>query len=131
MDEQLVQRIVRDLGKHRSRNELIREVCEQSGMNWPEAEKMVQQIEAEHGRSIARRQSPLMIFLSLGTILIGAALLLYGLEFFMAFFQGSTLDQVLSLRSAYLRLIGGFTGLGMLVGGFIGFWKSVSPLLQE
>ncbi len=131
MDEQLVQRIVEDLAKHRSRNELIREVCEQSGLNWPEAEHLVQQVADEHGRTIARRQTPLMVFLSISTILIGAALLLYGLEFFMAFFQGSTLDQVLSLRSAYLRLIGGFTGLGMLVGGFIGFWKSVTPLFQE
>ncbi len=131
MDEQLEQRIVHDLSKHRSRNELIREVCEQSGLNWPEAELLVQQVAEKHGRTIARRQTPLMIFLSISTILIGAALLLYGLEFFVAFFQGSTLDQVLSLRSAYLRLIGGFTGLGMLVGGFLGFWKSAAPLFQE
>ncbi len=131
MDGQLVQRIVKDLAKQRSRNEIIREVCEQSGLNWPEAESLVQQVAQEHGRAIARRQGPLLILLSAGTLLIGAGLLLYGLEFFLAFFQGSTLEQVLSLRSAYLRLIGGFTGLGMLVGGFIGLWKTVLPLFED
>ena len=54
-----------------------------------------------------------------------------GLEFFMAIFQGNTLDQVLSLRSAYLRLIGGITGLGMTTGGLIGLWKTVMPLLGD
>ena len=131
MDEQLVQRIVKDLAKHRSRNEIIREVCEQSGMNWPEAEHLVEQVGQEHARTIARRQGPLLIFLSICTLLIGVLLLLYGAEFFIAFFQGNTLEQVLSLRSAYLRLIGGFTGLGMLVGGFIGLWRTVGPLLEE
>ena len=131
MDEQLAQHIVNDLAKHRSRNEIIRSVCEEGGLNWPEAEKLVQQVGQEHGRTIARRQGPLMIFLSIGTLLIGIALLIYGLEFFMAIFQGNTLDQVLSLRSAYLRLIGGITGLGMTTGGLIGLWKTVMPLLGD
>ena len=131
MDEELVQRIVKDLAKHRSRNEIIREACEQSGMNWPEAERLVEQVAQEHRRTIARRQGPLMIAISIGTLLIGAALLLQGLDFFMGFFQGNTLEQILSLRSAYLRLIGGVTGLAMLAGGLIGFWKTVTPLFEE
>jgi hypothetical protein len=131
MDEQLAQRVVNDLAKHRSRNEIIRSVCEEGGLNWTEAEKLVQQVEQEHGRTIARRQGPLMSFLSIGTLLIGIALLIYGLEFFMAFFQGDTLEQALSLRSAYLRLIGGLTGLGMTAGGLIGLWKTVMPLLGD
>ncbi len=131
MDEQLVKRIVKDLGKQRSRNEIIREVCEQSGLNWPEAEQLVQQVAQEHGRTIARRQSPLMILLSVGTLLIGVFLLLQSLEFFMAFFQGETVQQILSLRGAYLRIIGGLTGIGMLVGGILGVWNTVTPLLEE
>src|SRR5512138_174998 len=131
MDEQLAQRIVKDLAKHRSRNEITRSVCEEGGLNWPEAERLIKEVEQEHSRTIARRQGPLMIFLSIGTLLIGIALLIYGLEFFTAFFQGNTLEQVLSLRSAYLRLIGGFTGLAMTAGGLIGLWKTVTPLLGD
>ncbi len=130
MDEQLAQRVVNDLAKHRSRNEIIRSVCEQSGMNWPEAEKQVQQVEQEHRGTIARRQSPLMLFLSAGMILIGIGLLVYGAEFFMGFLAGDTLEQVLSLRTAYLRAAGGVTGLGMVVGGFIGLWRTGASLLE-
>ncbi len=120
MDEQLTQLIVNDLGKHRSRNEIIRVVCEQGGVNWPEAERMVAQVEADNAHAIARKQSPLLVFLSIGSLLIGAALLAYGAEFFMAFLQGDPLSMILSARSAYLRLVGSLTGLGMVIGGLIG-----------
>ncbi|MGE5073656.1 MAG: hypothetical protein ACM3MF_09530 [Anaerolineae bacterium] len=131
MDEQLAQQIVNDLGKHRSRNEIIRTVCEEGGLNWPEAEKFVQQVEQEHGRAIARRQGPLLIFLSVSTLIIGVLLLLYSVEFFVAFFQGDTLEKILSVRSGYYRIAGAVTGLGMVVGGLIGMWKTVIPLLPE
>ena len=125
MNEDLTQRIVNDLARHRSRNEIIRAVCEESSMNWPEAEQFVQRVEAEHAHAIARKQSPLMIFLSIGSVLVGAALLAYGAEFFITFFSGSPLSAILSLQSAYLRLAGSLTGLGMVVGGLIGMYNTL------
>lgn len=130
MNEDLTQRIVNDLARHRSRNEIIRAVCEESSMNWPEAERYVQRVEAEHAHSIARKQSPLMIFLSIGSLLIGFALLAYGAEFFMAFFSGSPLSAILSLRSAYLRLAGSLTGLGMVIGGLIGLYNTLTRYFE-
>ena len=124
MNEQITQRIVNDLAKQRSRNEIIRMVCEESSMNWGEAEQFVKTVEAEHAHTIARKQSPLMIFLSVGSVLIGAALLAYGAEFFIAFFKGDALSAILSVRSAYLRLAGSLTGLGMVVGGLIGLYNT-------
>ncbi len=125
MDEKLTQRVVNDLARHRSRNEIIRSVCEESSMNWPQAEEFVRNVEAEHAHAIARKQSPLMIFLSIGSVLIGAALLAYGAEFFMAFFSGDALSAILSVRSAYLRLAGSLTGLGMVIGGLIGLYDAL------
>ncbi len=125
MDEQLKQNVINDLSKQRSRNEIIRMVCEQGGANWREAEELVKQVEAEHAHTIARKQSPLMIFLSIGTLLIGAAMLAYSAEFFMAFFQGQALDMILSARSAYYRLAGALTGTGMVVGGLIGLYNTM------
>ena len=124
MDEQLEQQIVKDLGKHRSHNEIIRSVCEQGGLNWTQAERLVAQVEQQHGRTIARRQSPLLILLSAGTLIIGVLLLLYSAEFFVAFFQGDTLEKVLSLRSGYYRLAGAVTGIGMVIGGLIGLYDT-------
>ncbi len=125
MDEQLTQRVVTDLSKQRSRNEIIRMVCEQGGVNWREAEHLVKQVEAQHAHTIARRQSPLLIFLSIGSLLIGAAMLAYSAEFFMAFFQGQPLEMLLSLRSGYYRIISALTGTGMVIGGIIGLYNTL------
>ncbi len=131
MDEQvLTQRVVSDLSKHRSRNEIIRMLCEEGGMNWPEAEQFVKKVEADNAHTIARKQGPLMLFLSIGSLLVGAALLAYGAEFFMALFQGDALSIVLSARSAYLRLAGSVTGLGMVIGGFIGLYDAFTRYFE-
>lgn len=124
MDDKLTQRVVNDLAKHRSRNEIIRMLCEDGGMNWREAEGFVAKVESEQAHTIARKQGPLMIFLSIGSLLIGAVLLAYGAEFFMALLQGDALSVVLSARSAYLRLAGSLTGLGMIIGGLIGLYDA-------
>ncbi len=130
MDEQLTQKVVDGLSKHRSRNEIIRSVCEESSMNWPEAEQFVRSVEAEHAHTIARKQSPLMIFLSVGSLLVGAARLAYGAEFFMALFKGDALSVILSARSAYLRLAGSVTGLGMVIGGLIGLYDALTRYFE-
>src|SRR5689334_23004634 len=111
MDEQLSAMIVRDLAKHRSRNEIVRAICEQEGINWADAERLVAEVELQNAHTIARQQSPLMIFLSVGTLLIGLMLLLYGLNYVMGFFQRDALEQLLSLRTGYYRLAGALTGL--------------------
>ncbi len=131
MNEELTQLIIHDLGKHRSRNEIVRTVAEQGELDWRQAEKLVQQVEQEHRHTIARRQGPFLIFLSVGTLIIGILLLFYSAEFFIAFFQGDTLEKILSLRSGYYRLAGAVTGVGMVIGGLIGVWKTVVPLFDE
>ncbi len=130
MDEQLTQKVVDELSRHRSRNEIIRSVCEESSMNWPQAEQFVQKVETEHAHTIARKQSPLMIFLSIGSLLVGAALLAYGAEFFVALFKGDALSVILSARSAYLRLISSLTGLGMVIGGLIGLYDAFTRYFE-
>ncbi len=130
MDDELTQRVVKELARQRSRNEIIRTLCEESSMNWPEAEQFVKKVEAEHAHAIARKQGPLMVFLSIGSLLVGAALLAYGAEFFMALFQGDALSIILSARNAYLRLIGSLTGLGMVIGGLIGLYNTMQRFFE-
>ena len=124
MNEELTRQIVNDLSRQRSRNEIIRMICEQAGMDWPQAEKFVQQVEIEQAHSIARKQSPLLIALSIGSVLIGAALLYLGVDYVLGYFRGQALDELLNLRSGLYRIAGGITGLGMIVGGLIGLYNT-------
>src|SRR5574338_326457 len=106
MNEELTTFIIKELGKHHDRKEIVRKVCEQSPLDWKEAEQLIILVEAQHKRTIAVRQTPLLLFLSIGTLLIGIGLLAFNLEILFAFFQKDVLGQVLSLQSSYYRILG-------------------------
>lgn len=125
MDEELTRRIVAELARQHNRNDIIRMVCEHAGLEWPQAEQVVKQVEAEQAHTIARKQSPLLIFLSIGSILIGIALLYLGFDYVMGFFRGQALEELLSVRTGLYRIGGAVTGLGMIVGGFIGLYNTL------
>ncbi len=128
--DELTQSIIRDLVKQRSRNDIIQRVCERAGLNWPQAEQLVRRVEADHAHAIARGQSPLLILLSIGSILIGLALLYLAIDYLVGFVNAQLLEELLSVRSAWYRLAGGVTGLGMVVGGLIGLWRTTSRYFE-
>ncbi len=123
--------IIRELGKHHSRNDIIQALCEQSNTTWSEVERFVQQVEAQHGRDIAVRQSPLLIWLGAGTIVVGIGLVCYSSLYFANFTQRETVQELLGLRSAYFMIGTFLTGLAMIAGGIVGFWKTFMPLIRE
>jgi len=130
-NEELTNLIVKELSRHRDRKEITRMVCEHSYLNWNEAEKLVEEVAIQNKRTIAARQSPLLVFVSIGTLVLGIALLAYSLKFIADFAQEDTLARILSLRSGYYILGESVTGLGMTVGGFYGLWKTIAGLLPD
>jgi len=131
MNEEINILIIKKLGKHHDRNEIIQTVCERSTLSWTEAERLIEKVAAEHGSTIAARQRPFLLLVSAGTLILGIGLLFYNSQFFMGFFQRGIFEQILSLQGGYYRVIGLITGLGMSVGGLIGLGKSLLPLLKE
>ena len=130
-NEELTNLIVKELSKHRDRKEITRIVCEQSYLNWNEAEKLVAEVAENNKRRIAARQSPFLLAVSLITLLAGIGLLAYGIRFLFIFSQESTWMQILSLRSGYYVIGELVTGIGMTGGGLFGAWKTVASLLPE
>ena len=131
MNEELTTLIVKELGKHHDRKEITRKVCEQSGLNWREAEQLIALVEVQHKRAIAGHQTPLLLFLSIGTLLLGIGMLAFNMEILMAFFQKDVLGQVLSLQSSYYRILGLLTGLGMTAGGMVGLWRAFGAIFPD
>ncbi len=56
------------------RPDVIHEVCERSGKNWPEAERFVDGIASADQEQIARRAFPLLLAVSIGTVVGGVAI---------------------------------------------------------
>lgn len=131
MNEELTNFIVKEFIKHHDRKDIIRKVCEQSSLNWREAEQLVVLVEAQNKRTIAAHQSPLLFFLSVGTLLLGIGLLGFNMQLLSVFFQKDVLNQLLSLPSSYYRLGGLLTGFGMTIGGMIGLWKGLLSIFPE
>ena len=131
MNEDLTALIINKLGKHHDRDAIILAVCEKGGLNWTQAEQLIEQVEAEHRGTIVTRQSPLLIAISAVTIISGMVLLGYGILFFADFIQVEPLQRVFLLRTGYLKIISMVTGLGMLGGGLYGLWKTVSDIIEN
>ncbi len=127
--------VIRELGKHRNRNEIIMTLCERTSLNWQQAGQFIQEVESQHGRRIAVRQSPIIIMLGIGLLLAGIGLTCYSTLFFMNFFQARhdvlSIDNALEMRAAYYRAGSLFVGISMMVGGVAGAWETVSKLFKE
>lgn len=116
--------VVRELGSEADRNTLIRQVCEQGGMSWPQAEKFVARVALEHDGEIVRRRSPFMAILSVATLIAGVIMALAGAYSVFTYFSpepGLRLDCAVYLLA---------TGLGMTVGGLIGVVRMVKTLRE-
>jgi len=114
--------VARELGSGADRNTLIRYVCETGEMSWPEAEAFVARVALEHEHEIAKRQSPLMLVISIGTIIGGAFLTLAGVYVLITFFSGELRAR---LDFVYYALV---TGLAMIGGGLIGLTRTLKSL---
>ncbi len=114
--------VIRELGKHRQRNDIIQKLCETAGMNWNEAEKFMRRVEAENRSAIALKQSPLITIMGIGTVILGLALTLWiitaTLQGYIIFFLGFPVPY---LGNAFYLL----TGLAMIIGGMWGMWDTI------
>ena len=131
MNQELTAFIIKELSKHHDRQSIVRRVCERGGLNWKQAEQLITLIEAKHRRTITVQQAPLLLFLSIGTLILGIGLLGFNLRVLLALFQTDVMVQILSLQSSAYRIIGLLTGLGMTVGGLIGLWRSFGTIFPE
>jgi hypothetical protein len=130
-NEELSTLIIKELSQHHNRNDIISKICDQSMLTWKEADNLITDVEAQNKRKIAARQSPLLIFFSIGIFIAGIWLLVYNIQLILSFPHRDLLGQILSVESGYYRIIQLVTGLGMTVGGLYGMWKTLSALFPD
>ena len=131
MNEELTTFIIRELSKNHNRQNIIRRVSESTGLTWKQAEQLTILVEAKHKRSVTVQQAPVLLFISIGILILGISLLGFNLQILLAFFQNDILSQILSVHSSAYRTIGLVTGFGMSIGGLIGLWKSFETIFPE
>lgn len=131
MNDELTAFIINELSRHRDRKDIVRRVCEREGLNWKQGEQLVILIEARHSRSMKVHPAPLLLFLSIGILILGVGLLGFNLQILIAFFQREVILQILTLQSGSFRVVGVLTGLGMTLGGLVGLWRSFGTMFPK
>jgi len=119
--------VVKELSRSQPHSDIVVALCNRYTFDWKEAEKFIRKVEAEKGRSIAARQSPLVLVIGIGTVLAGLALGAYGLL--------ELLNGVVAIRFGFIfdsvwipTPVMIITGLGMIAGGAYGTFRALGKL---
>jgi len=106
------------------------DICDKTGMSWPEAEALVQQVQAEHEQEVTKRQFPLLSLVAFSIFVGGVGLLAYSL--YMLFLTTSayaittlnpwdlpdTLNFIFNYAAFTLSLI--LFAIAMILGSLLG-----------
>ncbi len=128
MDEQVATAfVIRELAKHRNRNDIIMALCQHDQLNWEQAQAFVAQVEQTHRRKIAGGQAPLLI-------VIGLAIIIAGL-FLVTRYTVATLNGAVIFQWPFpIPYLGNVTRIGagvvMVIAGFAGILKAVWDMLS-
>jgi hypothetical protein len=89
---ELEKKIIQRLENNDNRNDIILELCESQGLDWNEAESVVDSIQTEHEVDITLTQSPLLVFLALVIFFGGVGLMAYVAYDVVSMYK--TLDEI-------------------------------------
>ena len=127
IDPELEKSVLQALMRNTKTSDIVMMVCEQTGMDWSQAQRLVARVASQNRKKVASRQNLMPLILSALALLAGLALLAAGAnEFYTEWLILSGNPNAANLppeaydiapRSAFWSLL---TGLGLLVGGVVG-----------
>jgi hypothetical protein len=128
IDDDVREYVVKELGRHRGEKDVIFAVARHEGLDWRRAEALVEEVKSSEHTRIARRQSPLLVILGVGTLLGGLGLV--GFSFSYVFGMG--VDKAIALLVVNPGVVAYFvTGLGMIAGSIIGLGRVLSDVVER
>ena len=128
MGEEIKEYIVKELGRHYKESDVIFAEAQRAGLNWNEAKELVEEVKFTAGARIARRQSPLLLLVGIGTMIGG--LLLSG--FILLETLNGTIIFLLNMPIPYLgNLVYFSVGLAMIGGAAWGTGRAILDAIGQ
>jgi hypothetical protein len=131
-DQAIVDFVVREFGRHRSRDEIIRALSQDHRLAWDEAQELMTKVERQHRTKIARRQSPFFIFLGVATLIGGLVLAGRGIFVLYALFFATTegVARIPNPRAVGIIIAQMFTGIAMVAGSTLGLGQTIKAMFK-
>ncbi|MFC1878745.1 hypothetical protein ACFLZW_02415 [Chloroflexota bacterium] len=79
-DPELEAIILKALGKSKRHSDVVVMVCEQTGLNWEQAQRVVARVETRNRKSLTAKQNRLVLPLTIIAIIVGIALIAAGIS---------------------------------------------------
>ena len=116
--------ITQELGRRHKPDDIIKEVCERTGMSWGDAQKFVRQVYTENHGEISKSQNGVLMILVVAEILDGFSI---SASVLVATLSGWII-LLLRLPVPYLGNVVYFTfGVILIIAGINGFVKMNKP----
>jgi hypothetical protein len=130
--------LIERLANGESRDDIILALCENENMNWPEAEALLERINAEKEHHIVLAQSPLLVLIALAIFVGGVGLAVFSTynitSVFLSYYDAKSGSLGALGMILYLFTYGGYLwflavlGIGMIVGSLKGMqdvWSAI------
>jgi len=117
--QELTDRIIKELVRGRSENDIVMDLCESLKMPYENVKRLVQDVKLTQSRNIAKRQSPIIIALGIGAIILGIGLI------FVSIIKLLDGERIFTAMETLL------VGLGLIAGGIIGLWNLILEFLKK
>ena len=116
--------ITQELGRRHKPDDIIKEVCERTGMSWGDAQKFVRQVYTENHGEISKSQNGVLMILVVAEILAGFSI---SASVLVATLSGWII-LLLRLPIPYLGNVVYFAfGVILIIAGINGFVKMNKP----
>jgi hypothetical protein len=120
--------VVKELGKNRKQSDVVMQVCEQTGLNWDQAQRLVARIATKNRKKLTSKQNRIFIPLAAIALLVGLALIAASIsEVLDAAAHASDVVQDANEVEFIVREVfwGFVTGGALLLGGIAGLIRAL------
>jgi hypothetical protein len=139
-DDELAAYFIHHLSEYDNPNDLILEICENTGRSWNDVKAVLESVQSEHEREITLRQSPMLAITAVGICLGGLGVALYSVYILIGTLQAYSgmnispleiSDALQALASGgYIGISGLLFGAAMVLGSTIGMRKVWAAILK-
>jgi hypothetical protein len=110
-ERELSELIAKQLGRFVNHNDIVRGLCETCAVSWAQAEAFIRHVETHYQKTIVRQQAPLLLTISILTLISGLVLI--------------------PISIIFLRVEIILIGLGMTAGGALGIWQTIKSMTSH